>query len=232
METQGFDEKKDAPTEIGLVIFDRDLNELATIECFIKSPITRHQPQEIIEITGITDEMIATGTDEALVVEKLEPLFKDAEAIFAYNAPFDMRFLTEMFKRQGKEIQNVTVVDVQRDIEYPKRFTCKKLSHLAYDHGIIEPKENLHRAVNDVRLMLKVVAKYNLHEIVAAAAEPKVKLRIMTEKPWEDAGKSNEFAKANGFNFDPPTKHWLKTERKSKVEDLIKSSKWEIKVLA
>lgn len=230
-ETQGFDEKKDAPTEIGLIAFNENFEEIASLNLLIKSPLTKPQPQEIVDITGITDEMIAGGVNESEVAARVHNFIYGAKALFAYNAPFDMRFLEAMLGRHDWSTPKTTVVDVQRDIEYPARFTCKKLTHLAFDHGIVGEAKDAHRAVYDVRLMLKVLAKYDLKTIVANAKEPKVKLRIMTETPWTDKGKSNEFAKANGFHFDPATKHWLKTERQSKVEDLIKNSKWEIKVL-
>ena len=226
-ETQGFNAKTDAPTELGVVFFDDNFTELSSFNYLIKSPLTRPQPKEIIEITGITDEMIAGGIDEEEVALDIFPRLDAAKAIFAYNAPFDMSFLTEMLTRQSCRIPSCPVVDVQRDIDYPARFNCKKLSHLAYDHGIIEPKENLHRAVNDVRLMLKVLQKYDLQEVIKNAIEPKVQLRIKTPPPWEDK-LGNEYAKANGYRFVPETKFWCKTVRESQVEEIIKGSKYPV----
>jgi len=228
-ETQGFNAETDAPTELGLVAFNDKFEELYSLNYIIQSPLTKPQSNEIIEITGITDAMIAGGVQESEVVEQIYPRIKEAKAIFAYNAPFDNAFLKEMLKRQEAPLTDVLVVDVMRDIDYPNRFNCKKLSHLAYDHGIVEHPDNLHRAINDVRLMIKLLAKYDLQKMISNAKEPKVLLRMMTKGPWEDKGVSNEYAKANGFRFYPDTKSWCKEVRESEVEQLISGSKYPIK---
>ena len=227
LETQGFDETKDAPTEIGLVCFDEKFEELWAINFMIQSPLTLPQSKEIIEITGITDAMINQGLPEGEIVEQVYSLLKEAKAIFAYNAPFDVKFLNAMLSRQGVPHLDTLVVDVMRDIDYPPRMTCKKLSHLAYDHGIMVHKDSLHRATEDVRLMIKLLAKYDLAEMMANAAEPKVTLRIKTPPPWEDK-EGNEYAKANGFRFIPDTKFWCKEVRESQVEQIIKGSKYPV----
>jgi len=218
-ETQGFSAEKDAPTEIGLVIFNDKFEELFSFNAIIKSPLTRPQTQEIVEITGITDQMIIEqGIEEAKVANIVHEHLRTVGAMFAYNSPFDMAFLKAFFSRNGLEIPNLPVIDVMRDIPYPKRLNCRKLSHLAYDHGIIEPKENLHRAVNDVRLMIKLLSKYNLQEAIANAKEPKVKIRISPPPPWEDKS-ANEWVKANGFKFVSESKTWEKTVRRSEYEN-------------
>lgn len=230
-ETQGFNTDTDAPTEIGVVAFDDDFKEHGSLNFLIRSPLTRPQPQEIIDITGITDEMIAAGESETLVVATVEPFMRDVKAIFAYNAPFDTRFLAEMFKRQGRKMPGAIVVDVQRDVDYPARFTCKKLTHLAYDHGIFPEDGQAHRAIVDVRLMLKLLARYDLKTVIANASEPKVNLRIKTPPPWQDK-QGNEYAKSCGFRFNPDNKFWCKTVRQSEVEKIITDSKYPIERLA
>lgn len=230
-ESQGFDEKTDAPTEIGVIVFDDNFKELGVFNFLIKSPLTRPQPQEIIDITGITDHMIEKdGVDEYTVVKTLYPIFFNAKALFAYNAPFDIRFLDAMIRRQPYNplfLNDKVIVDVQRDVEYPARFTCKKLTHLAYDHKIFPEEGEAHRAIVDVRLMLKVLAKYDLQKVIKDASEPKVELRIKTPPPWEDK-QGNEYAKANGYRFNPENKFWCKTIRESQVEETIKGSKYPV----
>ena len=222
-ETQGFNAETDAPTEIGLVAFNDKFEELSSLNFIIKSPITRPQTQEIIEITGITDAMISTGFPEAEVVEQIYPQLAQARAIFAYNAPFDNAFLKEMLKRQSAPALDTLVVDVMRDIDYPPRMTCKKLSHLAYDHGIMVHKDSLHRATEDVRLMIKLLSRYGVGAAIDNAREPKVTLRIHTKGPWEDKGVSNEYAKKAGFKFEPDKKIWIKEVRESQVSNYANS---------
>jgi DNA polymerase III epsilon subunit-like protein len=227
LETQGFDAEKDAPTEIGLVGFNDNFEELWALNFLIQSPLTKPQTKEIEEITGITDAMIAQGESEGSVVEQIYPLLKGSKAIFAYNAPFDNAFLKALLKRQGAPLLDVLIVDVMRDIQYPPRMTCKKLSHLAYDHGIVAPVGSLHRATADVRLMIQLLSKYNLWEMMSNAREPKVTIRIKIPPPWEDKA-GNEYAKTQGFRFVPETKFWCKEIRESQLNKIIADSKYPI----
>lgn len=223
-ETQGFNAETDAPTELGLVAFNDEFEELYSLNFLIKSPLTKPQPQVIVDITGITDEMIAEdGEPEVEVFNTIYQRVKEAKAIFAYNAPFDTSFLKALFKRNSIDEALPLVVDVMRDIEYPEKFKCKKLSHLAYDHGILEHPDNLHRAINDVRLMIKLLAKYDLEKVIANAGEKKFTLRIKIPPPWEDK-QGNEYAKSNGYRFVPETKFWCKEVRESQIEAIQKAS--------
>ena len=230
-ETQGFNAEIDAPTEVGLVAFNEKFEELYSINFFIKSPLTVPQTKEIEEITGITDSMITSeGVFEDEVVKEILPRLQEASAIFAYNAPFDASFLVALFKRNGVPTNLPTFVDVMRDIDYPKKFKCKKLSHLAYDHGILEHPDSLHRAINDVRLMIKLLQKYDLQTVIENAKEEKVTLRIKIPPPWEDK-RGNEYAKEIGFRFVPETKFWCKEVRASEVNAIKQGSKYPIERL-
>lgn len=229
-ETQGFDAKTDAPTEIGIIEFDSQGNELTVMNFIIKSPLTKPQSKEIVDLTGITDEMIANeGVDEVEVVNKIVPVLRGSRALFAYNAQFDTQFLKEMLARNGVDTLGIPVICAMRQVEYPKRFTCKKLSHLAFDHKIYpEEGEGAHRAIADVRLMIKLLAKYGIEQIVKDSKEPRVKLRIATEKPWEDGGVSNAYAKEVGFKFEPNGKKWEGEFKASDAEKIMLESKYPV----
>ncbi len=226
-ETQGFSAEKDAPTELGLVMFNENGEELQSLNFIIKSPLTKPQPKEIVDLTGITDEMIEKeGVLESEVVAQIVPLLKDSKALFAYNAQFDTQFLKAMLARNGVDTLGIPVICAMRQVDYPKRFTCKKLSHLAFDHGIVGDAKDAHRAIHDVRLMIKLLSIYGIEKIVQDSKEPRVKLRMTTEKPWEDGGVSNAFAKEAGFKFEPSSKKWEGEFKASEVEQIIKGSKY------
>lgn len=228
-ETQGFSAEKDAPTEFGMIAFDENGTELYAHNFIIKSPLTRPQTQEIVDLTGITDAMISEeGKEESSIVEHIVPMLKEAKALFAYNAQFDTQFLKAMLARNGVDTLGIPVICAMRQVDYPKRFSCKKLSHLAFDHGIYFELGRAHRAINDVRLMIALLTRYGIEHIVAGSKEPRVKLKILTDKPWEDGGVSNEYAKELGFKFDRPTTAWLREVRESEVEQIIKGSKYPV----
>jgi hypothetical protein len=136
-----------------------------------------------------------------------------------------------MFRRHHLPEFQGLVVDVMRDVRYPKKYTCKKLKHLAYDHDILMEPGSAHRAVADVRVMLKLLAKYDLNEVIADATEPKVRLRINTPAPWVDK-EGNEYAKAQGYRFESDGKMWVKEVRESEVEQIITESKYKVGILA
>lgn len=229
-ETQGFNPETDAPTEIGMIKFDENFQEVQSLNLFIRSPLTKPQTQEILELTGITDEMINGGVDEGEALKQICEFISDGKVFFAYNSPFDAAFMRALFSRNGMGFNGFTV-DAQRDIDYPAKYKCRKLSHLAFDHGIYpEEGTQAHRAVTDVRLMIKLMSKYDIQKAIANAKEPKVQLRIKTPPPWEDK-LGNEYAKANGYRFVPETKFWCKEVRESEVEQIIKGSKYPVERL-
>lgn len=88
-ETSGLDAAKNYITEVGALKIDEEGFE-HTFESLVKIPVKLDQ--KIIQITGITDDMLATAPDLPSVMKNLIEFIGDATLI-AHNAEFDLPWL-------------------------------------------------------------------------------------------------------------------------------------------
>ncbi len=102
IETTGLDRRRERITEIGAVVL-KNGEIIDRYNAFLNpgKPI----PREIVELTGITDEMVADapGQEEGL------NLFLDwvgDRPLAAHNAEFDMGFIAEGCRRMGRPFRN------------------------------------------------------------------------------------------------------------------------------
>lgn len=214
LETTGLDANNDVVTEVGVVLWDTEknrpvkfFNELIAINCAIS--------QENENITGISNELLARfGEDASKVWRKFEEFCEPADYLLAHNAPFDKSFVV----KQVPEMSKMVWIDSCTDVEYPENIQTRKLTHLAAEHGFVNPFS--HRALTDVLTMLQLVSNYDWNEVVSNAVEPKAIMRAMVTVPEKDK------AKNVGYRFNQQTKFWTKQVRESKVnEETLKCNK-------
>lgn len=128
-------------------------------DVLIKLPKGRRLPQEIVELTNITDEMLeAEGIEEKEAADLFADIFLPAEKtiIIAHNAQFDLSFVLKMLEKYKKH------VPVAFDIL--DTFTVFR-DRKAYPHSLkdaieyyrITGVENTHRAIDDVKALYEVV---------------------------------------------------------------------------
>lgn len=211
-ETQSDDPATTNATEIGAALINLPDPSSAshTVERLFSQLIYDEsyppQTQEIVDITGITDEMLTKGGVAPLAVfEALSALVSSADYCVAHNAAFDRGVYEACAKRLGLAVAmpgNGWICTVQ-DVPWPKKYKCKKLSHLAYDHGIMVDPATLHRAINDVELLVKLLlGKYRMSDVIAYRDMPWAYLRAVVEPPWVDGGVSTGQAKKLGFSWE------------------------------
>ncbi len=97
LETTGLSAKDDAITEIGAVIY-RDGEIAERFQTFVNPG--RRLSQQVVDLTGITDEMLA----DAPPIEEVLPRFLDFcgdRPLAAHNADFDVGFVTAAARRLG-----------------------------------------------------------------------------------------------------------------------------------
>lgn len=121
--------------------------------------IGRPLPPNIIEITGITNEMLrGKGIDEERVACDLKERLTEGTLMIAHNCQFDLLFVFALLKRHFpddaenivsnvKWLDTVTVLKDRKD--YPHR-----LIHAVEHYGI--EKVNFHRAIDDTRALYHV----------------------------------------------------------------------------
>ena len=150
LETTGISYITEKITEVGIVKI-KDGKQIDSFECFVnpEKPI----PQEVVEITHITDEMVKDADTIDKVIPKIIDFIGDS-VLVAHNADFDISYLKYNFEKYGYKLEN-SYIDTLRlsKAVFPelKRF---KLGLIAEHLGIVV--EVAHRALDDVITLHKV----------------------------------------------------------------------------
>ncbi len=153
IETTGLSKEKNNITEIGAVkvsggkIVDRWSSFVNPGEKI---------PENIVELTGITDEMVAKapGIDKALP-EFLE--FVGDSVLVAHNANFDVGFIKIAARRYDLEFKNTWLDTLQLARSLYPDFVNHKLNTLAKNLNVL--LENHHRAVDDAKATADIFIK-------------------------------------------------------------------------
>lgn len=211
----------DRITEIGAVLWE--VEKKAPVQ-FLSELIDEQDrlpmSAEVIEITGITDEMLTTwglkGEHIKATLRNLAFLMKKADFLMAHNGRnYDQPMLTAIFKRFAVEMPDTPWIDTSIDIEFPNKIGMRSLSALEHAHGFVNPFP--HRAVTDVLSMLKIAAQYDIERMAKLAQSPKVKIIAKLSPPnWKDQKELETFNKAKHkisrarFKWEPQRKKWSK----------------------
>jgi len=153
IETTGLDANNDRITEIGAVkIVGKEIVDYFHTLVNPGIPI----PPRIVELTGITDEMVKDAPTIENVLTKFRYFCGDA-ALVAHNAPFDIGFIKEKAKAIDWEIINPIVDTLTLSRELLTDLKSHKLDLVAKHMGI--RLENHHRAVDDARATAEIFIK-------------------------------------------------------------------------
>jgi DNA polymerase-3 subunit epsilon len=117
-------------------------------------------PPAITELTGISDEMLASAPPVAAVLPGLLA-FAEGSVIAAHNAPFDLGFLTAACAGMGRTWPAFEVLDTVRLARHlmatPQEVPDRKLATLASFFGT--PVRPSHRALDDARATAAVLGR-------------------------------------------------------------------------
>lgn len=153
IETTGFSNKNDKITEIGAVkiingqIVDK-FSQLVNPNIKI--------PDRVVELTGITDELVA----DKPTIDEVLPKFIEYignSVLVAHNASFDTGFIRENCRNIGFEFNYSTLDTLQLSRELLPSLKSHKLNTLAKHLNI--GLENHHRAVDDSDATAKIFVK-------------------------------------------------------------------------
>jgi DNA polymerase-3 subunit epsilon len=208
LETTGLEANNDTVTEIGAVLWDTEQNR--PIRFFNKLiKIDRPVPELIVKLTGIDDALLQThGEPAEKVWEEFRNFCKPVDLYMAHNAPFDRSFIQQHCKNLEEKL---LWIDSCIDIEFPQEMQTRKLTHLAAEHGFVNPFS--HRAMTDVLTMLQIASNYDWAEIIQNAKTPNVTMRAMVT--FND----NQKAKSAGYRWNAEAKIWIKQIKEHKINE-------------
>jgi DNA polymerase III epsilon subunit-like protein len=155
-------EKQPKIIELGYVVLEGGV-EVKAVNHLVDpgEPITA----EITKITGITNEQLAGQKDWRAVWELCRKDFESASTIIAHNVNFDVSMLNNDCARN----------DLSIALTYDQICTVQEFSHLfghrpklteLYKHFVGEELAQTHRALDDVRALVKIIQASRLLESV------------------------------------------------------------------
>ena len=155
LETTGLNRQQDRITEIGAVVL-RNGKVCEPYSAFVNpgKPI----PRDVVELTGITDEMVADAPDEAEAVARFMDWVGD-RPLAAHNAEFDTGFLSAACARMGRPFTNTsidTLILAQNLLPELNKF---KLDAVAERLNL--PAFNHHRATDDASTVGYMLIPFN-----------------------------------------------------------------------
>lgn len=162
-ETSGLNFQNDRIIELAAIRCTAENNITITHEMddFVRLPQGWVLPEEITNLTGITDEMLKNeGIDATVCAQKFASLLAMGKKnlLIAYNAQFDMNYLFYFLHRAGvsgslKGIEMLDALTVYKDRhEYPH-----KLENAIETYKLAGKVQNSHRAIDDTKALLEVM---------------------------------------------------------------------------
>ena len=167
LETTGIEHEGTELTEIGWAIFDTNHWEKPLIMESHLIRIDGDVPKEIVELTGITKELLTlSGEPLSFVYGMLCGQLKryGVQQMVAHNAAFDRGHLAYQAKKHDFPVIELPWIDTKKDIIFPKHIRNTNLVALAAEHGFLNPFP--HAALFDVFTMMKILSKYDIFETI------------------------------------------------------------------
>lgn len=156
IETDGLDENKNKIIEIGAIkVSGSELKE-----CHYLVQCDNTLPKEIVQLTGITDDMLQQeGVDIELALNGLLNFIGSLD-IVGYGVNFDLTFINTKLTDLGYPVITNSVYDLMKYVKSEKLFLENyKLQTVLKSYGIDEKVP--HRALLDARLILDLSTKVN-----------------------------------------------------------------------
>lgn len=163
-ETTGIDCRKDEIIELAAVSLtpngvEREMDDL------IRLRAGRRLPPVIVELTGITEQMLQeNGVEKLAAAQKFVSFLRqDKTLVVAYNAQFDLCFLYYFLSAHGmadalKGVEMLDAMTVYKD----RRPYPHKLKNAIESYGVLT--QNTHRAVDDAKATYELLLEMEKEE--------------------------------------------------------------------
>lgn len=156
IETDGLDSQRNNIIEFGAIKFEHGV--YTKFERLVKTSISL--PQEIIELTGITNQLLEQKGSDLVDILNEFTLFINDLPIIGYNVKFDISFINENLRRNKMKTINNSFYDLIVYIKREKMFLKNySFESVLYAYGLNEKVK--HRALSDATLVNDLLPKVN-----------------------------------------------------------------------
>lgn len=182
LETTGLDVEKDRVIEIAIIKVFPDKKQ-ERFESFVNPG--RPLPTEIIELTGISEEMVTNAPLFNELAPTITNLIKDSD-LAGYNiSNFDVPMLLAEFKRCGLPLPGPSNRAIVDPLEILKKQEVRTLSW-AYQFYLGDERTEGHRSMQDTEATMEVLrAQIKQYDLKGSAADIQSEIRF----PYLDSGK-------------------------------------------
>lgn len=165
-ETDGLEPKENQIIELAAIRIERTehgtLRIAASADIFVKLPEGQKIPERIVELTGITDERLASeGVPESTAAAAFADMLRGGPVLLiAHNAQFDLLFIKEMLwrhKGDGEELFEAADYLDSLTVYKDRRAYPHKLENAIVTYKLEGKVKNSHRAIDDVVALFEVV---------------------------------------------------------------------------
>ena len=159
-ETSGLDFDKDQIIELAALRVERTasggLRIAGKMDTFIKLPEGETLPENIVSLTGITDERLQTeGVQPAKAASQIAKLMQNGPTLMiAHNAQFDACFLRGLLR--GQKVGRIDWLD-SLTVYKDRRAYPHKLANAIIAYDLTGKGQNSHRAIDDVLALFEVL---------------------------------------------------------------------------
>lgn len=179
-ETTGLNPKEDRIMEIGAVRVERGV-ETGSFQTLVNP--RRRLEEQVIALTGITDQMLADAPDMDLVLDRFLEFVGDLPVV-GHSILFDFSFLKRAAVRCQREFERGGVDTLTLCRRFMPGECRKSLDAACSYYGIV--REGAHRALGDARdahrLYQKLLKRYGDSEPELFAAKPLI-YKVKKEQP-------------------------------------------------
>jgi DNA polymerase III alpha subunit (gram-positive type) len=158
-ETSGLDPETNQIIELAAIRVEATasggLRIAQRMDTFIRLPEGETLPEKIVELTGITDDLLdREGVRAEAAAGQLYNMVKDGPVVIAaYNAQFDLLFIRELLRGRKFTADFLDVLTVYKD----RRAYPHKLANAIIAYELQDKAQNTHRAIDDVLAMFEVM---------------------------------------------------------------------------
>lgn len=159
-ETSGLDFDNDQIIELAALRVERTatggLRIAGKMDTFIKLPVGEALPENIVSLTGITDERLQTeGVQPAKAASQIAKLMQNGPTLMiAHNAQFDACFLRGLLR--GQKVGRIDWLD-SLTVYKDRRAYPHKLANAIIAYDLTGKVQNSHRAIDDVLALFEVL---------------------------------------------------------------------------